>query len=67
MQTLSHRPAKKFLRYRLWTREQWYLFREEGKRAGGLPKIVLDGSGDHNLGVVPVFPLDCSGQGRSPY
>ena len=59
--------GKEFLRYRLWTREQWYLFREEGKRAGGLPKVVLDGSGDHNLGVVPVFPLDCSGQGESPY
>jgi hypothetical protein len=44
-------------RYRLWTRESWYLYEEQyGLR--GKPRIVEIDSGDHNLGLVPVFPAD---------
>jgi len=39
-------------RYRLWTREDWTLFKMDGK------KVELEGSGTHNLGIVPVFNVD---------
>lgn len=61
--------GNEFLRYRLWTRTGWALFREEPKRSGrsGSKKVVLEDQGEHELGVVPIFPLDCSGQSESPY
>ena len=61
--------GKEFYRYRLWTKEQWYLFREDkkGSRAGGRSKVVLEDEGTHELGMVPVFPVDCMGQSESPY
>ncbi|CDT52724.1 conserved hypothetical protein [Vibrio coralliirubri] len=64
-------------RYRLWTREQWFVFEPTNKQSRActeaeLPVAVvsqpsfrenidnleLTGSGSHNLGVVPVIPVD---------
>lgn len=61
--------GQEFQRYRLWTQNEWYLFREEVKKGGqkGNAKVYLEDSGEHNLGVVPVFPVDCIGQSESPY
>lgn len=61
--------GKEFIRYRLWTKTEWYLFREDTKRtrAGSRAKAVLEAQGTHDLGVVPVFPVDCMGQNESPY
>ncbi|EBD6220704.1 hypothetical protein C2N84_21730 [Salmonella enterica] len=58
-----------FQRYRLWTQNEWYLFREETKKGAGRrqAKVVLEDCGEHNLGVVPVFPVDCIGESESPY
>ena len=39
-------------RYRLWTRNEWILFEDDGKQ------IEMIDSGEHGLGEVPVFPLD---------
>lgn len=45
-------------RFRLWTREEWRLFKATPK--AGTDEFVVEeiGSGEHNLGVVPVFPAD---------
>lgn len=56
-----------YQRYRLWTRNEWYLFREEVKKGAGnagrrTAKVVLEDKGEHKLGVVPVFPVDCIGR-----
>lgn len=61
--------GKEFLRYRLWTTTEWYLFREEVKKGSraSKPKVVIEDSGEHDLGIVPVFPVDCMGQGESLY
>ncbi|HHT4259133.1 TPA: phage portal protein [Klebsiella variicola] len=61
--------GKEFLRYRLWTKESWYLFKEDSKRTrtGTRAKAVLEDFGKHDLGMVPVFPVDCMGLGESPY
>lgn len=61
--------GKEFLRYRLWTKNDWYLFREEkkGSRAGNKPKVILEDAGVHGLDMVPVFPVDCMGQSESQY
>lgn len=40
-------------RYRLWTRNEWYLF-ENVKKQGQKAKIQLVEEGEHNLGVVPI-------------
>ncbi|MDE9494512.1 phage portal protein [Xenorhabdus bovienii] len=54
-------------RYRLWTQSDWYLFREVKKGSGKQGQIELENSGEHNLGVVPVFPVDCMGNSQSRY
>lgn len=63
--------GKEFLRYRLWTQNEWYLFREEVKKNAGAgrrqAKVVLEDCAEHKLGVVPVFPVDCIGESESPY
>lgn len=64
--------GQEYQRYRLWTQNEWYLFREEVKKGSGnsgrrQAKVVLEDSGQHNLGVVPVFPVDCIGESESPY
>lgn len=61
-----------YQRYRLWTRNEWFLFREEVKKGAGnagrrTAKVVLEDKGEHKLGVVPVFPVDCIGESESPY
>jgi hypothetical protein len=43
-------------RYRLWTREKWFLFEERRER--GRTKIVQIGTGDNKLGEVPVVEAD---------
>lgn len=45
------------LRYRLWTRTEWKLYREE-KTNGRNTKIVLQEEGRHDLGEVPVILAD---------
>lgn len=64
--------GQEYQRYRLWTQNEWYLFREEVKRGSGgagrrQSKVVLEDSGEHKLGMVPVFPVDCIGESESPY
>lgn len=51
-------------RYRLWTQNEWYLFKEVKKKKG---QIEVESLGEHNLGVVPVFPVDCMGNAESRY
>lgn len=43
-------------RYRLWTRTEWKLFKEE--KQGRKTVIVEDGGDTHDLGVVPVVRVD---------
>jgi hypothetical protein len=44
-------------RFRLWTRDGWFLFKEvDAGRRGKL--VQLAGSGAHNLGIVPCFAVD---------
>lgn len=43
-------------RYRLWTRTEWALFKEE--KQGRKTVIVEDGRGEHGLGEVPVVRVD---------
>lgn len=45
------------LRYRLWTRQEWFLFKEE-RTTGKQTKIVLENQGRHDLGEVPVILAD---------
>ncbi|CDL80986.1 conserved hypothetical protein [Xenorhabdus szentirmaii DSM 16338] len=54
-------------RYRLWTQNDWYLFKETKKGSGKQTQISIENSGEHNLGVVPVFPVDCMGNAESRY
>lgn len=51
--------------FRLWTREDWYLIRSKGR--GPSPKVWLEDSGSHGLGVVPGFPVDHMSVSESPY
>lgn len=44
------------VQYRLWTKSDWQLFREE--REGRKMVVKRIGSGKHNLGVVPVILTD---------
>lgn len=41
--------GQEFQRYRLWTQNEWYLFREEVKKGGqkGNAKVYLEDSGEH--------------------
>lgn len=43
-------------RFRLWTRTNWTLF--EARKEGRRTVVVQIDSGEHNLGIVPVFPAD---------
>ncbi len=43
-------------RYRLWTKNEWKLYKEV--RDKRIIKIVLEATGKHNLGVVPVILAD---------
>lgn len=40
-------------KFRIWTKEGWYLFKQDGKG-----KIDLEETGLHNLGAVPVLKCD---------
>ena len=48
--------GEEYLQYRLWTRNDWTLFRVVKKR--GKRKVEIVDRGEHNLGVVPVVLLD---------
>lgn len=50
-------------RYRIWTRNDWYLFAENTDTG----KMALMDSGTHGLGVVPVFAVDHMETDESPY
>lgn len=54
-------------RYRLWTQNEWYLFREVKKGTGKSVVIELEDQGSHGLDMVPVFPVDCMGNSQSVY
>jgi hypothetical protein len=41
---------------RIWTREEWFLYKMEGQ--GSTAKYNLEASGTHDLGIVPVTYLD---------
>ena len=45
-------------RYRLWERDQWTLFtaHKDGKKV----TIEIEGPFEHNLGIVPVIPANCT-------
>lgn len=48
-------------RYRLWTRDGWMLFGQVGEKMKSgkkVPTFALTSEGKHDLGVVPVFPVD---------
>jgi hypothetical protein len=48
--------GKVYPRYRLWTRNEWFLFEE--KKIANTVKVRLVDYGEHNLGVVPVIAHD---------
>ncbi len=45
-------------RYRLWTRQSWYLIAEEEARGRRERKVQVIDSGDHGLGSVPVVCVE---------
>lgn len=47
-------------RFRLWTEESWHLYRRDERTEGGqtIVTAVLLKEGTHNLGVVPIVPVD---------
>ena len=49
-----------YYRYRLWTRNSWHLFKEANpeRKSNQKPKFEFVSEGTHDLGVVPVFPVD---------
>jgi len=50
-----------YSRFRLWTREEWFLFGfEKNNRMKGGGQWVLDSQGRHDLGLVPVIPANNS-------
>jgi hypothetical protein len=51
-------------RYRVWTRNEWYLFGQV--QTGNYPAEIID-QGTHNLGQVPVIPVDHIISDESPY
>ena len=59
--------GKTFLRYRLWTQTEWFLFKETSGARGGNVKVEMESAGVHDLGVVPVFSVDCFGTTLSKY
>ena len=55
--------GKTYLKYRLWTQNDWYLFAESGRGK----KVDLVGQGSHGLGIVPAFAVDCFNTSDSKY
>ena len=45
-------------RYRLWTKTKWYLIKDISTGEEQNRNFELEDSGEHNLGVVPVFSVD---------
>jgi hypothetical protein len=47
-------------RYRLWTKNFWYVFEVTEEGVGKKKKIVITkiGEGNHGLGIVPIFKVD---------
>jgi hypothetical protein len=45
-------------RYRLWTKEEWFLIKETSKKSDKNKTGELIASGYHGLGVVPAFKVD---------
>lgn len=52
-------------RFRLWTREEWILY--EARKVGNSVTIDEINRGVHDLGLVPVFPVDNISSNESPY
>lgn len=52
-------------RYRLWTRNKWFLIEKSAENSEADPKLAEEG--ENPLGEVPVFPVDCMGFGESNF
>lgn len=46
-------------RFRLWTRDQFFLIEEEAAVKGKKPELKIVEQGEHALGVVPIVSVDC--------
>lgn len=48
------------IKYRLWTREEWYLFRSRESNDAKSPEPIweMESSGEHKLGLVPCIPAN---------
>lgn len=54
-------------RYRLWTREEWFLIGEEQVAGSKKRRFRILNEGVHGLGIVPGFPVDNMGVSDNPY
>lgn len=52
-------------RWRIWTRNEWFLISE--RKSGTSVTYGIDQQGSNRLGVVPIFALDALGNHESPY
>lgn len=52
--------SRQYYRYRLWTRNTWHLFKEDNpeRKTNQNIRFAFVEEGKHDLGVVPVFPVD---------
>lgn len=51
--------------YRLWTRDAWYLIGKSGSKRSKRFDVI--DQREHELGAVPLFPVDVMGVSESPY
>ncbi len=56
--------GKTSVQYRLWTQEDWYLIAEVKGRG---KKYEIVDQGNHDLGLVPAFPIDCFNTSSNKY
>jgi len=47
-----------YSKFRLWTKDRWYLFTTRNEESKDGPVVELEESGVHDLGVVPVIKCD---------
>lgn len=62
--------GKEYIRYRLWTKDDWYLIQATNAPNSDESKeqsYEIVASGRHGLGLVPVIPIDCFSQFTSDF
>lgn len=62
--------GKEYVRYRLWTKDEWYLIQATDAPNSNDSKeqsYEIVASGFHGLGLVPVVPIDCFSQFTSDF